>query len=332
VRFEDVTDKSGLGRRPGPGLGVVCADFDGDGWPDVFVANDGTPNHLWINRKDGTFREEAAARGLACTGMGRTAANMGIALGDVNGDGLFDVFVTHLTEETHTLWTQGPRGLFRDRTAASGLAPPGSRSTGFGTVLADFDHDGRLDAAAVNGRVYRGRPLGEEVLGPFWSRYAEYNQLFANEGSGRFRDLAAANPAFCAVPGVFRGLAVGDLDNDGALDLLVTAVAGPCRLYRNVVPNRGHWLIVRAFDPALRRDAYGAEIVVEAGGRSQWRQINPGGSYQCSSDPRAHFGLGPLDHFDLIRVRWPDGAEQTFPGGSADRVLVLPRGGQAASP
>src|SRR5207249_1518666 len=119
-RFDDVTLASGLGRVPGPGLGVVCADFDGDGWPDVLVANDAQANRLWVNRHDGTFTDEALTRGVAYNGMGQAQANMGVALGDVDGDGLPDLFVTHLTEETHTLWVQGPRGLFRDRTTRAG--------------------------------------------------------------------------------------------------------------------------------------------------------------------------------------------------------------------
>src|SRR5262249_26462987 len=140
VRFVDVTVKSGLGGLPGPGLGVVCADFNGDGWPDIFVANDAQANRLWINQKDGTFAEEAVLRGVAYNRMGHAEAGMGVALGDVDGDGLLDLFVTHLTEETHTLWRQGPRGLFQDRTAFAGLAAPRRRGTGFGTAMADFDH------------------------------------------------------------------------------------------------------------------------------------------------------------------------------------------------
>src|SRR5262245_45096595 len=328
VRFEDVSQRSGLGQKPGPGLGVACADFDGDGYPDIFVANDGAANHLWINQKNGTFKEEAVLRGLAFDGMGRAPANMGVALGDVDGDGLFDVFVTHLTSETHTLWSQKPRGTFRDRTVHAGLAPPGSRGTGFGTVLADFDHDGALDVAVVNGRVARGEPVGEETLGPFWSQYAERNQFFVNGGTGRFQDVSARDRALCGAPGVYRGLACGDVDGDGALDLLVTALAGPARLYRNVAPDRGHWLLVRALDPALKRDAYGAEITVQAGGHRWMRWINPGYSYLCSNDPRAHFGLGPVDRVDAIDVLWPDGTRETFPGCPADQrpELVLRKG------
>jgi hypothetical protein len=330
-RFEDVTLKSGLGRRVGTGLGVICADFNGDRWPDIFIADDAQPNQLWINQRDGTFTEEAVTRGVAYNGLGRVQGNMGIALGDVDGDGLFDLFVTHLTEETNTLWRQAPRGLFRDRTAAAGLASPGWRGTGFGTVLADFDHDGALDLAVVNGRVARAKlaPPAERVtaaLGPFWSRYAERNQLFANDGSGRFRDLSLHHEPFCAEARVCRGLACGDVDGDGALDLLVTTVAGRARLYRNVAPRRGHWLLVRALDPARRRDAYGAEITVVAGERRWLRWINPGYSYLCSNDPRAHFGLGDAERVDAIEVVWPDGNAETFPGGAADRLVVLRQG------
>jgi hypothetical protein len=325
-RFDDVTVASGLGRLAGPGLGVLCADFDGDGWPDVFVANDGKPNHLWVNRHDGTFKEDAAGCGVAYNGLGQAEAGMGVAWGDVDGDGLGDLFVTHLTEESNRLWRQGPRGLYRDRTAAAGLGDPLTRGTGFGTALLDVDHDGWLDLAVANGRVSKASAPGNPGLGPHWGLYAERNRLFANDGTGRFRDVGRANPEFCGTAGVARGLAVGDVDNDGALDLLVTTAAGPARLYRNVAPGRGHWLLVRAVDPALRRDSYGAEIAVLAGGRRRVALINPAGSYLCSSDPRAHFGLGAAGRVDELTVIWPDGTAEEFPGGDADRQVVLRKG------
>jgi hypothetical protein len=331
VRFKDVTLESGLGRLRGPGLGVFCADFNGDRWPDIFVANDGKPNHLWINQHDGTFKEEALVRGIAYNRLGHTEANMGVAVGDVDGDNLFDLLSTHLTMETHTLWRQGPRGMFQDGTVAAGLTRPCWRGTGFGTVLADFDHDGAVDLAVVNGRVVRVKssgPPGPTGLAPdsFWSSYAERNQLFINDGKGRFLDVSPLNAPFCGTPRVARGLACGDIDGDGALDLLVTNIAGPARLYRNVAPKRGHWLLVRGIDPALRRDAYGAEITVQLGSRRLMRWINPGYSYLCSNDPRAHFGLGPAEWVDAIEVVWPDGSDELFPGGAVDRVLVLRKG------
>jgi hypothetical protein len=326
VRFRDVSLESGIGLAPGRGLGVVCADFNGDGWPDVFVANDAQANHLWINQKDGTFTEEGVARGVAYNAMGVAEGNMGIGFGDADGDGLNDLFVTHLYSETNTLWKQESPGLFRDATTFSRLNRPRWRATGFGTLLADFDHDGALDAVLANGRVVKRSAEPPTSPGPFWSQYGDRNQLFANDGSGRFRDISPANPALCRTPNVGRGLAVGDIDNDGALDVVITGVAGPARLYRNVGPKQGHWLMVRALNPALRRDAYGAELTVLAGGRRFARTVNPGGSYLSHNDVRAHFGLGQAERVDAIQVRWPDGRGEEFPGCAADQHLVLRRG------
>jgi hypothetical protein len=329
VRFEDVSLKAGLARLPSNGLGVLCADFNGDGWPDIFAANDGKANHLWINQKDGTFKEEAVTRGLAYTGVGTAAANMGVAWGDVTGKGLPDLFVTHLVEEDHTLWRQGPRGYFQDRSVAAGLTSGRWRGTGFGTCLADFDHDGALDVALVNGAVtkaHEGR--ADPPPDQFWKQYAQRGQVFANDGTGRFRDISPDNPALCGESVVGRGLAVGDVDNDGALDLLVTQVAGQARLLLNRAPKRGNWLMVRAVDPRLHRDAYGAEVRVRAGDRSWVRWINPGYSYMSSCDPRAHFGLGLAEQFDRLRVTWPgpDPMTEEFPGGAVNRLLEVRRG------
>ena len=324
--FEDVTVKLGLGRLPGPGLGVVCADFNGDGWPDIFVANDGAANRLWINQQGKGFKDEAIVRGVAYNGMSRAEAGMGVAVGDVDGDGLFDLFVTHLTEERNTLWVQGPRGMFRDRTARSDLARAHWRGTGFGTVLGDFDHDGHLDLAIANGRVSQAHTPANPELGPHWGLYADRNQLFANDGSGRFDDLSPDNPALCGTPNVARGLACGDIDGDGALDLLVTTAGGRARLYRNIALGRGHWLMVRALDPALRRDAYGASIRVKAGNSTWLRDVNPGSSYLCSNDPRTHFGLGTARRVTSIEVVWPNGDREQFDGCATDQAIEVRKG------
>jgi enediyne biosynthesis protein E4 len=327
--FTDVTAESGLAAKPSNGLGVVCADFNGDGWPDIFVANDMRQNHLWINKKNGTFAEEAVERGLAYDGAGHTAANMGIALADLHGEGRLDVFVTHLSEELPTLWKQDDPGRFHDNTAASGLAASRWRGTGFGTIAIDFDHDGEIDLAAVNGRVSRNRtPVAapREGLPEFWHSYAERNQLFANSGGGKFRDVSGTCPAFTGSAEVTRGLAWVDLDGDGAIDLITTSIEGRARVFRNVAPKAGHWLIVRAFDSVLKRDAYGALVTVTAGGRKRVTPANPGQSFCSSGDPRAHFGLGSADKIDAIQIDWPDGTLEFFPGGTVDRVVTINKG------
>jgi enediyne biosynthesis protein E4 len=328
VRFEDVSFASGIGRLPGPGLGVACADFDGDGWPDIFVANDGQPNRLWINQKDGTSKEEATSRGVAFTAMGNAFAGMGVAVGDIAGSGLFDVFVTHLGSETNTLWRQGPRGQFKDKTLGSQLTASRWHGTGFGTVMADFDLDGALDIAVVNGRIRDGGEATGTNLG-FWETYAEHNQLFANDGTGKFHDVSPANKPFCGGWNVGRGLACADFNNDGAPDLLVTSSGGRARLFKNVAPNLGHWLKVRAFDPKWKRDAYGAEVRVRAGERTWLRLINPAEGYLCSGSPLALFGLGKVDRIESIEVTWPDGTPpqvEVFDGGPVDRQRELRRG------
>jgi enediyne biosynthesis protein E4 len=329
-RFEDRTEPSGLTRASGVALGLVCADFDGDGWPDIFIADDGLPNRLFINRRDGTFVEEAALRGLAYNAMGMTAADMGTAFADVTGNGMGDLFVTHLTEEFHSLWKQGPRGLFVDEIARSGLQQQEWRGTGFGAVLADFNCSGAPDLAFVSGSVrlaIAGQTPVMAGVSPWWARYAQRSQLFVNEGGGRFRDISSANPAFCGEALVGRSLAVADLNNDGAPDLIVGGIGGPARVYRNIAPNRGHWVKLRLLDPARgNRDAIGAEVVVRGNKRNWWSLAQPATSYVVSNDPAVHFGLGSVSVLDEIEVLWPDGEKEVFPGGSANRLIVLKQG------
>ena len=329
-RFEEWTERSGLTRWPGAALGLVCADFNGDRWPDIFCADDGRPNRLFINRGDGTFTEEAVTRGVALNAMGRTAANMGVAYADADGDGRADLFVSHLTEEFHSLFRQDVPGFFTDVVAQAGLQEQGWRGTGFGTVLSDFDLDGDLDLALVNGLVRRAVPGQTPVVAgvsDWWARYAQRAQLFANIGSGRFEDRSVANAGLCGEATVGRSLAVGDLDQDGMPDLVVGGVGGPVLLYRNVAPREGRWLRVRAVDPGCGgRDAIGAEVIVRTDTGTWWQVLQPATSYLASHEPVLHFGLGRTGDLRGIEVRWPDGSTEEFPPGTAERTAVLRKG------
>ena len=336
IRFEDVTMNAGLGKLAGPGLGVVCADANGDHWPDLLIANDGHVNWLLINQRNGTFTEEAATRGIAYNEMGAVQANMGIALGDADGDGLFDILVTHLSTETHALWKQDPRGYFQDRTSPARVGVSAWRGTGFGTVFSDLNNDGAPDLLVVNGGIKRltidPAPRGKANSDPFWNGYEQRSQIFTNDGTGAFTDVSAGNLAFSGTAAVARGLAVGDLNNDGGPDLIVTRIAASARVYRNIAP-RGHWLTVRVVEPTLGgRDAYGAEVTITSGGRRRIVWVNPAQSYLCSNDPRAHFGLGTATRVESISVVWPDGSEEQFAGVAVDQIITLGKGsGQPAA-
>ncbi len=335
IAFTDVSATALAGRPRNKGLGVICADLDGDGRTDVYVANDGERNQLWINRGGAAFEDRAVVLGAAVNAFSEPEASMGVAAGDVDGDLDLDLFMTHLDRETNTLYLNlGERG-FEDRTAVSGLGPAGLAHTGFGTLLLDADLDGDLDLAVVNGRVRRGASLSqraarrrqvERTVPPLLVDYAEPNLFFANDGAGRFLDLSARAGALTGTVEVSRGLLAGDLDEDGDLDLVVTNCGGPARLYRNESAVGGHWLAVRAVDPALGRDALGALVTIRAGGRSQIRPIVSTVSYLSAVEPVAHFGLGPAARFDGATVVWPDGAREEFAGGAADRRLVLAKG------
>lgn len=323
-QFEDVSQAAGI-TAPGPALGVLAADFTGDGWTDLLVANDAQPNRLWVNQQDGTFLDEAVQRGVAVSQRGKPEGNMGIAYSDADGDGMPDLFITHLDRELHTLWRQHPRGTFGDVTGPAKIAAADMRGTGFGTIMEDFDDDGDADVAIANGRVVKGDGANQSELGEHFSLYAERNHLFANDGSGTFSNISASNSAFCATPGVWRGLACGDIDRDGGLDLVVTQIGGKARVLRNV-GKQGHWLGVRAFDPALKRDAFGAEVTARVGDKQWIRRIQSDGSYQSAGSPLAHFGLGERTKVDAIEILWPDGSRESFSGIDADQYIVCKKG------
>ena len=304
--FTDVSLRAGIHEVSAPGLGVYCQDLTGDGLLDFYVANDGKANQLWVNQGNGRFIDEAYMMGVALNSSGDAEAGMGIAAGDVDGDSEIDLFLTHLNGETNTLYLNEGRSGFRDATAQMRLVFVGLRMTGFGTAFLDYDHDGDLDIAVVNGRVKR-QPLHSGSRGdPYWRPYAEPNFLLRNtldSGEAKFEAAGPAAGVFSSRVEISRGLALGDVDNDGDLDLLVTHLAGPARLFRNDAPKRGRWLKVRAVDPASHRDAHGAAVTIVIDGRRITRPANPGFSYFSSNAPGAHFGLPTSGTISGIVVR-----------------------------
>ena len=311
--FTDVTARSRIGSEYGPALGASASDFDGDGWPDLFVANDSQPNQLWINRHDGTFTNVALAAGVALTAEGKAEASMGVDAGDVDNDGDDDLFVTEQTGEGHNLYINDGHGAFEDQSARSGLAAASLGFTGFGAAWFDYDNDGWLDLLTVNGAVQTIQALAQ-ARDPF--PLHQTKQLFRNLSGGRFEEVTSrAGDAF-GHSDVGRGAAFGDLDNDGDTDVVVSNNNGPAQLLVNNVGNRRHWLGVVA-RPGAR-----VEIRRKAGG-SLWRRAHTDGSYASSNDPRVLVGLGDSSERPTVRVTWPDGRTTEQVNVDIDRYVTV---------
>jgi len=322
--FEDVTQAAGIGAAVGPGLGVVCADFNGDGWPDIYVANDGAAAHLWVNQRNGTFKERSLLSGTAYNAEGAPQAGMGVTSGDFDNDGDEDIFKTNLTHEGCNLYVNDGHGNFYDASAEFDLLRPTSPYTGFGTEWFDYDNDGHLDLFVANGAVNRIESLRGSSY-PF----DQINQLFHNEGYGKkFREVTgAAGPAF-AISEVSRGAAFGDIDNDGAIDVVITNNNGPVRLLLNQTKslNRNHWLLVRLEAANGNRFGIGARIEVRQRGRKLTRRAHTDSSYLSASDVRVHFGLGENARIEGLVVYWPDGRTEAWDKIEADRIMTIRQG------
>lgn len=304
--FVDATAEAGLTDKAlGFGFGVRAADFDGDGKPDLYVANDSDPNYLYRNEGKGVFKEVGTWAGAALDENGAAQASMGIAVGDVDGDGILDLFTTNFSEDFSTLYRGVGDGLFEDVSKASGVGPATFRPLSWGAAFADLDNDGALDLVVANGHIYPQIDRHSALIGA----YAQRNLLLQNQGrpgAPSFRDASAeAGPGFELLRSS-RGLAVGDFDNDGRLDLLISHLDGPPSLLRNE-GREGSWLTVVLEGKHGEPNPIGASVTVRAGQHSQWRDVAAGDSFLSTHDPRPHFGLGVIESVEVVDVRWPDG-------------------------
>jgi len=326
--FSDVTAASGLASEFGPALGVATADFNGDGWIDIYVANDGQPNQLWINQRDGTFKNTGLISGTAFTADGHANAGMGVDAGDVDNDGDEDLFVTNFVNEGDSLFVNNGSGLFDDQSAHSGVRFPSLANTGFGTAWLDFDNDGWLDIMTVNGSVTTIEALAQaHDPFPLHERY----QLFRNLGDRRFEEVTDRAGAAFRLSDVSRGAAFGDIDNDGDEDVVVGNDSGHVRLLINNVGNRANWLGLRLVSATAPRDMLGARVAIERGdGLTMWRRARADGSYASANDPRVLAGLGQTTKPPRVRVLWPDGRAEEWADVPINRYTTLKEGSGSA--
>jgi hypothetical protein len=319
--FTDVTRSAGI-KDPGYyGFGVLFSDLDNDGWPDIFVANDSTPNLLFHNNGNGTFSEKGLVAGVALSGDGREQAGMGVDAGDYAGDGHLGLVVTHFSHDYTTLYENGGSGFFTDVSYGAGLAGKAGPYLGWGVGLVDFDNDGWLDLFIANGHVYP--EVDSHALG---TRYLQRKQLFLNLGTRRFRDVTDEVGGGLLIEKSSRGAAFGDYDNDGDIDAVVINLNDRPTLLRNDTASGNHWVTIRLVGTRSNRDAIGARIQIDAGGRTQTAEVRSGGSYLSHNDLRAHFGLGAAARVERVQIRWPSGLVETLNGLQADRFYEVIEG------
>jgi hypothetical protein len=316
--FSDISRAAGVAGAVGNGLGVIADDVNGDGRIDLFVANDGTPNHLWINLGGARFAESALMSGVAIDQDGAPKAGMGVHAADVDDDGDNELIVMNLDTESDSFFRNEGK-FFVDDTVKVGLRVVSRRFTRFGVALLDFDNDGLIDLYEANGRV--GLQAETFAADP----YAEPNLLFRGVTGGRFEEVSPRGGTAPLLVATSRAAAFGDLDNDGGIDIVVSNRDAAPYLLRNVAPNRGHWLSLRVLERS-GRDAIGAVLSITAGPRTLRRDVRTGYSYLAANDPRVHVGLGDATKVESIMVRWADGAHERFGPFDADRIVDIRRG------
>ncbi len=325
-KFTDVTAKAGIHGPGYYGFGVIFSDLDNDGWLDIYVANDSTPNFLFRNQRDGTFSEVGLFAGVALNEEGQEQAGMGVDVGDYNNDGYFDIFVTNFSHDSNTLYRNNGGGIFSDVTFMAGLGEPSLPYLGWGTGFVDLDNDGLLDIFVANGHV--SPEIDQSALG---SKYFERKQLFRNLGNGQFREVTKEMGESLLVEKSSRGTAFGDYDNDGDLDILIINLNDCPTLLRNDSNNGNHWITLKLVGGKSNRDAIGSRITLEAGKRKQIAEVRSGGSYLSHNDSRIHFGLGDTTTVKRLEVRWPSDVVETFENLQVDQFLMI-REGQGIAP
>jgi hypothetical protein len=318
--FTEVSEKAGIRKPTGSyALTTVAADFDGDGWPDIYVACDSSPSLLFLNNHDGTFTEKALHNGLALNEDGKEQAGMGLGIGDYDTDGRLDIFKTHFSADTNALYQNKGKGIFRDVTNVAGLGVE-TRYVGWGAAMLDFDNDGLPDLFYVTGMV---SPEVERELPD--SPYRTPNVLFRNLGGGKFEELQDQGGPAMREAHSSRGAAFGDFDNDGDVDVLIMNMNEPPSLLRNDVTGSGHWLKVLLVGTTSNRSAVGAQVVVTYGEKKQAQAVLAQSSYLSVNDRRLHFGLGP-ETVASLEIRWPNGNIETVADLAADKLVVIGEG------
>jgi hypothetical protein len=317
--FEDISTQSGVAAVRGNGLGVAVTDIDDDGWPDVFVANDATPNFLFHNNGDGTFTEMASLAGVAVSLDGKARAGMGTAFADFSGNGRPGLIVTNHETEMHSLFLNLDGRLFSDVTVRSGVGPATRSYVGFGVVFFDYDNDTRLDIAIANGNVMANAPRVRAG-----AKYGQRNLLLRNTGE-RFQDMKEQAGTGFSPEMVSRGLAAGDIDNDGNLDLLITNNNGRPNLLLNE-GGRANAILVRTIGTKSNRSGIGTRLTLVTAGHRQIREVQSGSSYLAQNDLRAHFGLGEANRAERLEIRWPSGATEVVENLPANHVITVREG------
>ena len=320
--FTNVTEAAGFkvaeGPHSGKGLGVVAADFNNDGEADIYVANDDTPNYLYYNNGDGTFRETGLLAGCAYSFNGVAQAGMGVDAGDYNGDGYLDIFVTNLSYETNALYQNNGDGTFSDVIYGAHLGDESFLFVGFGTRFFDYDNDGFLDIFIANGHIIDNIAQVTDIL-----TYAQRNQLFHNNGDGTFKEVSFTSGSYFHELSVSRGAIFGDYDNDGDCDIVTTQVNQAAKLLRNEGGNIKNWLRVKLAGVISNRAGIGARLTLTAGTQSWTQEVRAGSSIMCSNDPRCHFGLGDNSIVDRLEILWPSGIVQILERVTANQEIVV---------